>query len=223
MERFRDKRTLNSHFLEAASKADLGKMEFLYNQGADINVQRDFSKDSALHEVSFIGDLPCVEWLIGHGANCNAVDTLGKTPLYKAMVKGNFECGEFLIKSGTDINSQDVEGETVLHACSRDFNSINVDELLRFKPKLNIQNREGLTALQIAVKMGNVNGLFSLLSAGADVEILDNKNRKAIDLAKTPDISKAIEDYMKAKHELESLNEIISKAKDSDASLNINF
>lgn len=48
------------------------------------------------------------------GANVNALDDLGKTPLLLALEGGKFEMAEYLIKHGSDVNSVDDLGQSAL-------------------------------------------------------------------------------------------------------------
>lgn len=48
------------------------------------------------------------------GANVNATDNLGKTPLLLALEDGKFEIAEYLIKHGSDVNSVDDLGQSAL-------------------------------------------------------------------------------------------------------------
>lgn len=48
------------------------------------------------------------------GANVNASDNLGKTPLLLALEDGKFEIAEYLIKHGSDVNSVDDLGQSAL-------------------------------------------------------------------------------------------------------------
>jgi len=55
------------------------------------------------------------ELLIAKGADINAKDEYGWTPLHYAAIKGQKEVVELLIAKGADINSKNQSGETPLH------------------------------------------------------------------------------------------------------------
>uniref|UniRef100_K1RJB9 Uncharacterized protein n=1 Tax=Magallana gigas TaxID=29159 RepID=K1RJB9_MAGGI len=59
-------------------------------------------------------DIRMVRHLIKAGANVNATDNLGKTPLLLALEDGKFEIAEYLIKHGSDVNSVDDLGQSAL-------------------------------------------------------------------------------------------------------------
>jgi len=67
--------------------------------------------------------------LIAKGADINAKDEYGWTPLHYAAIKGQKEVVELLIAKGADINSKNQSGETPLHDAI-DWNHKEMVELL---------------------------------------------------------------------------------------------
>lgn len=55
-----------------------------------------------------------VDQLIGLGANVNARERNGRTPLHHAANNGHLEVIELLVRSGADTEARDVEGMTPL-------------------------------------------------------------------------------------------------------------
>ena len=69
-----------------------------------------------IHEASYWGHKEVVASLLEKGANVNAQDYDGNTPLYWAVLGGNKEIVEVLVKVGADINIKNSKhGDTPLH------------------------------------------------------------------------------------------------------------
>ncbi len=82
----------------AAVKSRLDIAELLFTNGADINMGE--GNNTALHGAAMFGHTPFVEWLIRHGANVNALDYEGKTPLAVSLKLGHTATAEVLRKHG---------------------------------------------------------------------------------------------------------------------------
>ncbi|WP_339045351.1 ankyrin repeat domain-containing protein [Candidatus Mesenet endosymbiont of Agriotes lineatus] len=63
-----------------------------------------------------------VKLLISKGADVNAKDKNGHTPLYVAIYKNNVDIAKLLISNGADINAKDNSGNTLLQVASEEGN-----------------------------------------------------------------------------------------------------
>lgn len=130
---------------------------------------------TALH-ISVLQDdqVPVAKTLIMAGADCNATDDMGETPLFTAIREGSVRCAQLLIKNGASLNVACEDGTTPLHlAVKKDCVEI-VQELLRAgavasPPPL----WDGTMPLHIAALNGNKKMTKALINSGADPDVAD--------------------------------------------------
>lgn len=103
-------------FLEAIRKKEGDKVtEALNEPGTQIVNTKDYSTgQTGLHIVTARRDLTWVQFLIAKGANVNARDNRGVTPLVLASEMGFIEGVDELIRSGARIDEANNTGETPL-------------------------------------------------------------------------------------------------------------
>ena len=103
-------------FLEAVRKKEGDKVtEALSEPGTQIvNTKNYTTGETALHIVVARRDLTWMQFLISNGANVNARDNRGVTPLVAACELGFIEGVDQLIKSGARVEDANNTGETPL-------------------------------------------------------------------------------------------------------------
>lgn len=103
-------------FLEAIRKRDGEKANDLLNEpGTNIVNTRDISSgESALHIVTAKRDMTWMNFLIQKGANVNARDQRGVTPLVLAANLGFLEGVELLVAAKARVDESNDSGETPL-------------------------------------------------------------------------------------------------------------
>ena len=161
----------------------------LVEAGADVNkrinsiIRED--KKTALMEAATTGSPKVVKLLLDAGAEVDARDINGFTPLlHWGGRDDSIEVGRLLIKAGADVNAKNNLGETVLMSAAS-MGSISTASLKLFidsGANLNAKNNEGETAL---MKASNLRGGFSggvkiLIDAGADVNAKSNYGLTAL-------------------------------------------
>jgi len=100
--------------MNAAGKGDIKEAEKLLSSGADVN-ERWFDNYTPLHFAAFYASQPNVAaLLIEKGADVNAKDNYGRTPLYVAAWKGQVNFVTMLLKKGADPGIATNEGKTPL-------------------------------------------------------------------------------------------------------------
>ena len=92
--------------------ADDGNIEAIKQHiaaGTDVNSNYEWTP---LHAAA---NKETAELLIAKGADINAKDDTGGTPLFWAALEGNEEVAELLIRQGADVNAAGPKGWTALH------------------------------------------------------------------------------------------------------------
>ncbi|SHN65624.1 ankyrin repeat domain-containing protein [Desulfovibrio litoralis] len=141
---------------------------------------------------------------IANGANINAQNEEGATPLMSALLRyeSAHEIVVELIKAGADVNAKNIHGETALMWASNTSNPPLevIKELIKAGADVNAKNNDGKTVLMGAVGIPNPihEVIFDLIKAGADVNAKDKDGNTALDLAKRNNNTDAIEILTKA-------------------------
>jgi ankyrin repeat protein len=173
-------RDSSTAFREAASQGSKAILQLFVAKGADA---------STLPIAACMGDMERVKALVAHGADINAPDELGWTPLYWAVATAQTEVAEFLIAQGADAQARTKKASTPLHRAASagkevSVNGVKIAELLISEgADVNAKDEAGNTPLHNAVRAGHKATVQLLIERGADVEIQDNKGFTALKLA----------------------------------------
>lgn len=137
----------------------------------------------SLHEAITAGDRAQVSGLIEGGADLNAPDAEGWTPLGRAIVGGNPGICEALLQAGANASASSPEGTPLYLAARAGMLDVVAALLLNRGVEINASDGTGATALHAAAAMGHTAIIESLLGAGADANARTRAGLTPLDLA----------------------------------------
>lgn len=141
------------NFLKAVKDKDGGKAtEFLDKPGGNtiVNTKDGDSGETALHIVTRRGDLNWMGFLIGKGANVNARDREGNTPLIIATIARWTEGVALLTNIKAQVDGQNRLGETALLKAVQGRDSYNAKALIDAGANPDISDSSGVSARSAA-------------------------------------------------------------------------
>jgi ankyrin repeat protein len=151
----------------------------------DLNVQQK-DHETPLHFACFQGKLEIAQLLLNHGAQVDAKNYQGETPLH-LVSRGEYDSlddgvcvAELLLERGTDANAYDSDDWSPLHSASNNGKPEIVQVLLAHGAKVDAENDLGETPLHL-VRQGKYGSQFGvrvaqlLLNSGADVNARDKR------------------------------------------------
>ncbi|HVY65306.1 MAG TPA: ankyrin repeat domain-containing protein [Gammaproteobacteria bacterium] len=107
--------------------------------------------------------------LLGQGADVNAAQGDGATPLHWAAYRLDADLVERLLKRGARADVQNRFGATPLGEAAKAANLAVVQLLLKAKAPVDAANADGETALMLASRTGSAAVVNALIAAGANV------------------------------------------------------
>ena len=118
-----------------------------------------------------------IKLLIEAGANVNAKENDGRTPLMCAADKGHSEIVKLLIENGADVNAKNNYGHTSLMCAAGKGHTEIVKLLIEKGANVNAKNNYGRTPLMYAADEGHTETVKLLIEKGADVNAKDKDGR----------------------------------------------
>ena len=118
----------------------------LIELGFDVNAtMSEKHKTTCLHAAAYYCQSTNVfEALIKKGANVNAKDHYGMTPLFYAIDSKNYLAAQFLLQHGANVNEKDNQGITPLHLSAKMYQGATTDTTKM--TELLLKNKASVTA-----------------------------------------------------------------------------
>ncbi|XP_014294638.1 putative ankyrin repeat protein RF_0381 [Halyomorpha halys] len=165
---------MNTLYTALKLGANLEGIKLMLHDINDLNVGFSYNCRSVLHHaVSSNCELVVVEQLIKNGANINARDIFGTTPLHLAVTCN--KASEFvpkLLALGADVNARNQSGETPLYLAVKQFKKFDVIKiLLEFGADTEYVYDDFLTALGLFLEKSAVLGTVVLATSCAKIFI----------------------------------------------------
>ena len=125
---------------------------------------------TALHWAVYNDDADMVDRLVKAGADVNARNDYGATPLSQAAVVGNVRVIRRLLSAGADVEAANADGQTALMVLARSSNVEAASLLLKRGAKVDAREAwRGQTALMWAAAEAQPAMVKLLVDSGADV------------------------------------------------------
>ncbi|GAQ85458.1 hypothetical protein KFL_002360100 [Klebsormidium nitens] len=127
-------------------------IEALLQTGVGVQQRNPLNGKLPIH-YSVIGPSDVIVYLKSKGANLDAKDLEGRTPLHDALEVQDpndpaFRNVEYLLGLGARPNSVDKQGKTPLHIAAERHEYVRCKELLRWKANVNARDRSGRTPMR---------------------------------------------------------------------------
>ncbi|KAK4444397.1 hypothetical protein QBC34DRAFT_385242 [Podospora aff. communis PSN243] len=155
----------------------------LLKHGADLEAANSGGYTLLLLAVVSCSNSGLVELLLSHGANTDAFDLLGQTPLSIAALWGDSSTVELLILHGANTQAVDLERRTPLHLAVKSGDHSSTERLFCHGVDIEAVDHIGRTPLSLAASDTSSDGevVKLLLSYGADINTRCHENKRPLD------------------------------------------
>lgn len=148
----------------------------LVAQGAELNATVDKTGETSLHLAARYARADAAKRLLDAGADANAQDNTGRTPLHAAVAADALGVFQILLRNrATNLNARMHEGTTPLILAARLAIEGMVQDLISAEADINAADNSGKTALHWAAAVNNVEAVNILLAHGANRDAQDDK------------------------------------------------
>jgi serine/threonine-protein phosphatase 6 regulatory ankyrin repeat subunit A len=187
---------LLSHGADISAKDNEGKSPLHYAASSPYNTFFDIKKEMSRGETNdWTTSEETIRLLLDAGADVNARDNKGQTPLHYASDNTNVNVVKYLLKRGSSVKIRDNKGDTpflTMFTTLRDAHAekevLTIENLLLAKgTDINEQNNNGDTALHLlaaSVLPQYLDIVKHLIAIGANMDIRNKKGLTSLDIAR---------------------------------------
>ena len=159
-------------------------LKFLSKTSFNVNVRESKNGCTPLHSIVSFCNLDraeeiddCLKHLIKNGANINAKEFLGHTPLHYAVLSGSTALAQILIDNSAYVNAKNKKGQSPLHIIA-EFGMFDCIQLLiDSKAGVNALDQDGRTPLHEAARKNTFNCMKLLIVNKAHVNAADHSGQ----------------------------------------------
>lgn len=179
------------HYLASQGRPDV--IQILLKTGHYKVDVRDYDEKTPLHYASINCREDVFEFLVDYGADIDARDAVGATPLHFAVRWGSEAIVRYILRrKGSEaisvLDSGDRLGRTPLHyAASQKTGLSYISNLLKAGANMDMRDHSGMSPLHLACRFGNISLVRLLLDEGADKEARDRQGMSPADHAREKD------------------------------------
>jgi uncharacterized protein len=173
----------NQKLIDASGAGRLKKVKGLLDSGADVHAREQMTSFSALELAAMGEHTEVIRALLQKGANVDARDRVGYTPLIRAAQAGHAEALKLLLEKGADPNAKQSAGLTALMEAAGAGHANVVRLLVERGANPDVKGGDdgyNATALMWAAGCGQVEVAKELLACGANVNVKTKIGRTAL-------------------------------------------
>ncbi|KAF7713452.1 Uncharacterized protein PECH_001310 [Penicillium ucsense] len=161
----------------ASKNGHLHTVTLLIKRGATINHSSPRSLHSSLLAAAEQGKPEVARFLIRNGADVNACDRSGFSPLTKSAQRGHLSIVQLLLEAGAEFDGSG--SSPLIEACAHDHTQV-VRFLLRNGANVDVFDQSGFSPLTRPCERGYLSLVLALLESGIDVTKPDRTGQAAI-------------------------------------------